>query len=959
MGLFSSADISEYIRLNFLNLGDVTLIYVSVVVFLLSCFFVRKYVSNKFISTLIILKYAGLTACTLISLKYLKLNVHVGINVFYLYNVLQVLTVLEDIHVNTKGQAKFNEQEKEKADKKKESSNSSSTREKEDNGSESDEFGDEHMIELRETERQIEEIAESIKSDSLTLKVNDIILKEKEMWDEYKRKEKEEEQIMKKKGKKDIQVNRLFYRKEKSWLYTFFSQTFYIFFYYFYFTLYRNLFVLQVYITLQLMKNLVSLTGKLMGTNSQVRLFSRLVHILDMIFMFWISIIFTKILYMPDTLPMFQMLAKTAIVFHVFYLNISFTMYIGTYHKQFRPSLFTFLLFFHIFAIIGIYRLYIHEYGRSLFIQCIAFYLLCGLGITAGAHRLWSHRAYEAHPIMQVFCLILNACANQGSVITWGRNHRLHHKYTDTKYDPHDITQGFFYSHIGWLIYQKSKYVKQKEKEVYISDLEKNPLLNFQHKIDPYFNLFFCFVLPSVYGYLMYNSFWDGFFILGALRWVITLHSTWSVNSVSHSFGYKPYNFNMKPTDNIFTSLVALGEGSHNYHHVFPSCYAMNEDYYLISINPTRYFIEFCHKIGLAWNLKSAQNICKEVRMREAKKLEEKAKLLAENIKGQIMEKEDTSYITDLINSLQIFCNDYLRISTFMYLLYFLRDFIIISVILLIHLYYCHNKYGSGNAFANLCVRGLFKNSRICSFFLFMTFHIFLYAIPMGTMFTSLYSLIHECKRGLIFRRPFLNNSLGCFISSIILLPYTSDDRTNKSLLVSLHEDFMKLCKGPLIWNVYTFVLACVLVTYGIVIHTFGLFYFSIFFILPYLVFNGWLLIYISILKNPPVVCVQNDNTSEKDTNNINVLNYIAVQSLLQWKKQNSIYQSKNKLKKVLFSFMDSLHHHLCYTHVVEYIHSKIPSYRTKEIYKYVDKTLDPYFCFRNEKFVEILKQFL
>ena len=61
------------------------------------------------------------------------------------------------------------------------------------------------------------------------------------------------------------------------------------------------------------------------------------------------------------------------------------------------------------------------------------------------------------------------------------------------------------------------------------------------------------------------------------LRYVLCLHSTWSVNSFAHYFGYKPYNKNIEAKENFFTTIVAVGEGWHNYHHVYPYDYKASE----------------------------------------------------------------------------------------------------------------------------------------------------------------------------------------------------------------------------------------------------------------------------------------------------------------------------------------------------------------------------------------------
>ena len=77
------------------------------------------------------------------------------------------------------------------------------------------------------------------------------------------------------------------------------------------------------------------------------------------------------------------------------------------------------------------------------------------------------------------------------------------------------------------------------------------------------------------------------------LRYVICLHATWSVNSVAHSFGNRPYNKNIPPCESKFTSIVACGEGWHNFHHVYPYDYAASEYGILNQWNPTKLWIDF------------------------------------------------------------------------------------------------------------------------------------------------------------------------------------------------------------------------------------------------------------------------------------------------------------------------------------------------------------------------------
>lgn len=105
-----------------------------------------------------------------------------------------------------------------------------------------------------------------------------------------------------------------------------------------------------------------------------------------------------------------------------------------------------------------------------------------GLGITAGAHRLWAHRAYKARLPLRILLTFFNTVAFEDCAIHWARDHRVHHKYSETDADPHNATRGFFFSHVGWLLCKKHPEVISKGKKIDLSDLENDPVLDFQRK---------------------------------------------------------------------------------------------------------------------------------------------------------------------------------------------------------------------------------------------------------------------------------------------------------------------------------------------------------------------------------------------------------------------------------------------------------------------------------------------
>lgn len=104
------------------------------------------------------------------------------------------------------------------------------------------------------------------------------------------------------------------------------------------------------------------------------------------------------------------------------------------------------------------------------------------MGITAGAHRLWAHRTYAAKLPLRILLMIMQTTALQNHIYEWTRDHRVHHKFTETDADPHNAKRGFFFSHVGWLMVRKHKDVFIKGKTVDLSDLEADPVVMFQKK---------------------------------------------------------------------------------------------------------------------------------------------------------------------------------------------------------------------------------------------------------------------------------------------------------------------------------------------------------------------------------------------------------------------------------------------------------------------------------------------
>ncbi|EZA51016.1 Acyl-CoA Delta(11) desaturase [Ooceraea biroi] len=205
---------------------------------------------------------------------------------------------------------------------------------------------------------------------------------------------------------------------------------------------------------------------------------------------------------------------------------------------------------------------------------------------------------------MRLMLMIFHTIAFQDAIFQWVRDHRVHHKFTDTDADPYNARQGFFFSHIGWLLVRKHPSVKIRGATVDCSDLEQDPFVVFQKKWYMYLMPFCCFIIPTLVPYWFWGeSLWYSWHA-AVFRYCVNLNITWSVNSAAHMWGVKPYNKSLSSTNNSSVSFFTLGEGWHNYHHVFPWDYKAAElgNYRL---NLTTAFIDLFAYFGLAYDLKT------------------------------------------------------------------------------------------------------------------------------------------------------------------------------------------------------------------------------------------------------------------------------------------------------------------------------------------------------------------
>jgi stearoyl-CoA desaturase (Delta-9 desaturase) len=248
--------------------------------------------------------------------------------------------------------------------------------------------------------------------------------------------------------------------------------------------------------------------------------------------------------------------------------------------------------------------------GRDLAILAVA-YVLVGLGVTVGFHRMLTHRAFEAKPWLRATLAILGSMSVQGAVIHWVADHRRHHAFTDEEGDPHSphtnagegwraVVTGLWHSHMGWLFDGERTSARR-----FAPDLKKDPVIRWVDKLFPVWALL-GLAIPFVAGFaLSGGSLFAGFtaFVWAGLARVFLLHhATWSVNSICHMYGARPFATKDESRDNWLVALVSLGEGWHHSHHAFPTSarHGLNR----FQFDPSYAVIRTLERLGLVWNVK-------------------------------------------------------------------------------------------------------------------------------------------------------------------------------------------------------------------------------------------------------------------------------------------------------------------------------------------------------------------
>jgi stearoyl-CoA desaturase (delta-9 desaturase) len=235
---------------------------------------------------------------------------------------------------------------------------------------------------------------------------------------------------------------------------------------------------------------------------------------------------------------------------------------------------------YHLLALLAFFPWFFSWTGVALMVAGI--YVFGTLGINLCYHRLLTHRGFVCPKWLEHALAVLAVCAFQDTPARWVAVHRRHHEHADEPPDPHSPLVSFLWAHVGWILVKSDDMDRMQIYARYAKDIVRDP---FYRRLDH----------PAIYLGIILSS-WLVFFGAGflgelaaggtsaealqfgasllvwgvLLRTVIVWHITWSVNSVTHMWGYQSYETGEESRNNVIVGILSNGEGWHNNHHADP-----------------------------------------------------------------------------------------------------------------------------------------------------------------------------------------------------------------------------------------------------------------------------------------------------------------------------------------------------------------------------------------------------
>jgi stearoyl-CoA desaturase (Delta-9 desaturase) len=210
--------------------------------------------------------------------------------------------------------------------------------------------------------------------------------------------------------------------------------------------------------------------------------------------------------------------------------------------------------------------------------MAVTAYVVTGLAVTVGYHRGFTHRSFKARRGLRIALAIGGSLAIEGSPVQWVANHRRHHAFSDREGDPHSpwrygsdtraLLKGMIYAHVGWMLKRELSNRARFAPDI-LADRDLRAVGRFSGAL-----VAVSLLVPAGIGGLVTGT-WSGavagFFWAGLVRVALLHHVTWSVNSVCHVVGKRPFSSRDRATNFWPLAILSLGESWHNSHHADPT----------------------------------------------------------------------------------------------------------------------------------------------------------------------------------------------------------------------------------------------------------------------------------------------------------------------------------------------------------------------------------------------------
>lgn len=252
-----------------------------------------------------------------------------------------------------------------------------------------------------------------------------------------------------------------------------------------------------------------------------------------------------------------------------------------------KAPVFLYIVLIHLLALAGLVLFPLP--GWKVFLIALAFAALGGLGTTVVYHRALSHRTVKLHPAIEHFLIFWTMFNGSGAPASWVAYHRHHHSHADT---PEDISSpkhgGFWWAHLRWLYQSEPADVAR-----WAPELDRG-LYRFWTRAEA------PVILLSLLIGLLWG--WAGFFWIGAIRLVYSLHGQCLVNSLTHLGRAEDGD----TSQNVWWlgpfQLLAWGENWHRNHHTHAGSARLGLRWWQTDVG--WYFIVALEKLRLAHNIK-------------------------------------------------------------------------------------------------------------------------------------------------------------------------------------------------------------------------------------------------------------------------------------------------------------------------------------------------------------------